>query len=58
MNKDWVDNAINLMSGNRISTINQALRMYNDSKKKAIAERLHCRVNQIAEVLSDKPLIA
>ena len=58
MNKDWIDNAINLMSGNKISTINQALRLYSTSKQQAIAERLHCKVDQIAEVLSDKPLIA
>jgi hypothetical protein len=58
MNKDWIDNAINLMSGNKISTINQALRLYSTSKQQAIADRLHCKVVDLADALAHRPLIA
>ena len=58
MKTDWIDNAINLMSGNRISYINQALRLYSTSKQQAIADRLHCKIADLVDTLAHRPLIA
>lgn len=55
MTKTQAKNAIKLMSGNNVTTISAALRIYNEQQRKVIAKHLLCDVENLAKTLADLP---